>query len=50
MILAQSPNSKKKLMHTQIGVKDLSINTWDLAQFDRHGTGNTTITGLRWFL
>ena len=25
------------------GVKDPSISTWELAQLDRHGTGNTTV-------
>ena len=28
-------------------VKDPSINTSELAQFDRHGTGTTTVLGLK---
>ena len=29
------------------GVKNPPINTWELAQLDRHRTGNTTVIGLR---
>ena len=28
------------------GVKVPSISTWELAQLERHGTGNTTVIGL----
>ena len=39
------PMPKVNLCTYKSRVKDPSISTWELAQFDRHGTGNTIVIG-----
>ena len=44
---SQFPEVQKSIDAQKSGVKDPSICTWELAQLDKHGTGNTTVIGLR---
>ena len=47
MVQKSSKSAKVNQYTNKSGVKDPSISTWELAQLDRHGTGNTTVIGSR---